>query len=160
MAELAAAAGLSRPTLYESFAGKDDLFAEVVHHLSQQTIERYRVTLRKTGTLRKQLHCFCGDWATHGLELMERHPDAKDLFDLRFAAVQQMYEDFIAFLAEIFSEANHPKNIPVEKILRNLVFSFSGLKQAAKDIKHMKVLVELQVNVFLAMLAPDDVHWT
>ena len=155
MAELAAAAGLSRPTLYEAFLGKDDLFAAVIHNLSQQTIERYRVMLRKPGTVGKQLHLFCGDWATHGLKLMERHPDAKDLFDLRFPAVRQMYEDFIAFLVEVLSQAEHPAKVPVEKIVRNLVFSLLGLKQAAADVAHMESLVKLQVDVFLATLAPQ-----
>ena len=155
MAELAAAAGLSRPTLYETFPSKDDLFAAVIHNLSQQTIERYRVMLQNPGTLGKKLHLFCGDWATHGLKLMERHPDAKDLFDLRFPAVRQMYEDFITFLVEAFSEAEHPAKIPTEKIVRNLVFSLLGLKQAATDVTHMESLVKLQVDVFLATLAPE-----
>ena len=52
MAELAAAAALSRPTLYELFPGKDDLFAAVIDHLSQQTIRRYRDTLPSVKTLR------------------------------------------------------------------------------------------------------------
>ena len=154
MAELAAAAGLSRPTLYETFPSKDDLFAAVIHGLSQRTIERYRVMLRKPGTLGQKLHLFCGDWATHGLKLMERHPDAKDLFDLRFPAVRQMYEDFITFLVEVISEANRQADIPIEKTVRNLVFSMLGLKQAAANVRHMEDLVTLQVDIFLATLAP------
>ncbi len=155
MAELAAAAGLSRPTLYEAFPSKDDLFAAVIQNLSQQTIERYLVMLRKPGTLGRKLHLFCGDWATHGLRLIDRHPDAKDLFDLRFPAVRQMYEDFITFLVEALSEAEHPAKISTEKIVRNLVFSLLGLKQAATDVTHMESLVELQVDIFLATLAPE-----
>ena len=115
MAELAAAAGLSRPTLYETFPSKDDLFAAVIHNLSQQAIERYRVMLRKPGTLGKKLHLFCGDWATHGLKLMERHPDAKDLFDFRFPAVRQMYEDSITFLVEVLSNANCSTSSPIKR---------------------------------------------
>ena len=156
MAELAAAAGLSRPTLYETFPGKDDLFAAVIYNLSEQTLERYRVMLRKPGTLGKKLHLFCGDWATHGLKLIERHPDAKDLFDLKFPAVRQMYEDFINFLVDALSEVEHPAKIPTEKIMRNLVFSLLGLKQAATDVRHMEDLVKLQVNIFLATLALSE----
>ena len=154
MAELAAAAGLSRPTLYETFPSKDDLFAAVIHNLSHQTIERYRVMLAKPGSWESKLHLFCGDWATHGLKLIERHPDAKDLFDLTFPAVRQMYEAFITFLVEVISEASHPIDVPLAKIVRNLVFSLLGLKQAATDVRHMKDLVKLQVDVFLATLAP------
>ncbi len=154
MAELAAAAELSRPTLYELFPGKDDLFAAVIENLSQQTIQRYRDMLPRLETLRTKLHRFCGDWATHGLKLIERHPDAKDLFDLRVPAVRQMYEDFILFLVEVVSNEDDPTKVPVEKVMRNLVFSLCGLKYAARNIKHMETLVELQVEVFLATLIP------
>ncbi len=152
MGELAAAAELSRPTLYELFPGKDDLFAAVIDRLSQQTIQQYCDMLPKLKTLQTKLHHFCGNWATHGLKLIERHPDAKDLFDLRFPAVRQMYEDFIHFLVEIISNEDHSAKIPVEKVVRNLVFSLRGLKDAAKNVKHMETLVELQVDVFLATL--------
>ena len=152
MAELAAAAELSRPTLYELFPGKDDLFAAVIEHLSQQTIGQYRDMLPRLKTLRTKLHHFCGDWATHGLKLIERHPDAKDLFDLRFPAVRQMYEDFILFLVEVITNEDHSTKVPVEKVVRNMVFSLRGLKEAANNVKHMETLCELQVDVFLATL--------
>ena len=152
MAELAAAAELSRPTLYELFPGKDDLFASVIIYLSQQTIQRYRDMLPRLKTLRTKVHHFCGDWATHSLKLIERHPDAKDLFDLRFPAVRQMYEDFILFLVEVISNEDHSTKVPVEKVVRNMVFSLRGLKDAAKNVKHMETLCELQVDVFLATL--------
>lgn len=152
MAELAAAAELSRPTLYELFPGKDDLFAAVIEHLSHQTIRQYRDMLPRLKTLRTKLHHFCGDWATHGLKLIERHPDAKDLFDLRFPAVRQMYEDFILFLVEVITNENHSTRVPIEKVVRNMVFSLRGLKDAARNVKHMETLVELQVDVFLATL--------
>ena len=121
MAELAAAAGLSRPTLYEIFPSKDDLFAAVIHNLSHQTIEQYRVMLSNPGTMETRLHFFCGDWATHGLKLIERHPDAKDLFDFRFPAVRQMFEDFITFLVEVISDMTHQANVPIEDSAKSCV---------------------------------------
>ena len=155
MAELAAAAALSRPTLYELFPGKDDLFAAVIDHLSQQTIRRYRETLPNLKTLRKKLLYFCSDWATHGLKLTEQHPDAKDLFDLRFPAVRQMYEDFILFLVGVLSNDIHlTQKVRLEKVVRNLVFSLLGLLNAAKDVEHMEALVALQVDIFLPSLTP------
>lgn len=64
-----------------------------------------------------------------------------------------MYEDFIHFLIEvILNDEDHSAKIPAEKIVRNLVFSLRGLKDAAKNVKHMETLVELQVDVFLVTL--------
>ena len=154
MAELADAAGLSRPTLYEVFPGKDDLFSAVIHHLSRQTIQQYRDILPKLRTMRTKLQRFCGDWATHGLRLAERHPDAKDLFDFRFSAVKQMYEDFVEFLVEVIRAEQHGAKVPVEKVVRNLVYSLRGLKDAAHNVDHMEELIHLQVDIFLVSLAP------
>ena len=66
MAELAAAAELSRPTLYELFPGKEDLFAAVIDRLSRQTIrhaaqardaaDEATVFLREMGNTRAESH--------------------------------------------------------------------------------------------------------
>ena len=44
--------------------------------------------------------------------------------------------------------------MPVEKVVRNLVFALRGLKGAAKNVTDMEALVVLQVDVFLAVLIP------
>ena len=154
MADLAGAARLSRPTLYELFPGKDELFSAVIHHLSEKTLQGYRDRLPKLRTTRTRLHGFCGDWGTHGFRLSERHPDAKDLFDFGFPAVREMYEDFIQFLVGVISSEPHAAKVPLEKVVRNLVFSLSGLKQAARDVGQMEELIGLQIDIFLASLSP------
>ncbi len=156
MAELAAAAHMSRPTLYEFFPSKDDLFAAVVRHLNDDALHKYREALPKLKTLRAKLHHFCVDWATHGLRLAERHPDAKDLFNLEFPVVREMYEQFIRFLFEVISTETHMDRVPLEKVVRNLVFSLRGLKEAAQNLRQMEELVQLQVDIFLTLLSPSE----
>ena len=156
MAELAAAAQLSRPSLYEIFPGKDDLFDAVVRHLGDEMLQEFREALPKLRTLRTKLHRFCCDWATHGIRLAEHHPDAKDLFNLEFPVVREMYEEFIRFLIEVISTEPHNPRAPLAKVVRNLVFSLRGLKEAARDVSHMEELVQLQVDVFLTTLLPKQ----
>ena len=78
MVDLADAAHVSRPTLYELFPSKELIFAAVIQQLSQSTLDRYRVLTPKLRSLRTKLLRFCGDWGTLGLRLTSRHPDAKD----------------------------------------------------------------------------------
>ncbi len=156
MAELAAAARLSRPSLYELYPGKDELFAAVIRRLNDETLQEFRKASPKLRTVRSKLQRFCGEWATHGLRLMEKHPDAKDLFNLELPVVREMYEDFIKFLVDLISAEPHATRVPVAKLARNLVFSLRGLREAAQSIPEMEDLVHLQVDVFLAMLAPRD----
>ena len=152
MADLAVAAKLSRPSLYELFPGKNEIFAAVVHQLSDQSLQQYRDLLPRLRSLRSKLQRLCCDWGTHGLRLIERHPDAKDLFDLDVPAVREMYEDFAKLLFEVIATEGYTSAIPPEKLVRNLVFSLKGLKDAARDVDDMEQLIVLQVDVFLANL--------
>ena len=154
MADLAMSARISRPTLYELFPGKEELFSAVASYLSRVTLQEYRQTLPRLRSLKTKLHRFCTDWATHGLRLSQLHPDAKDLFNLEFAAVRGMYDDFIGFLIEVISAEPHTSKLPLEKVVYNLVFSFPGLLEAARNVEHMEELVALQVDIFLATIAP------
>ena len=154
VAELADAAELSRPSLYEMFSGKDALFAAVVHRMSNETLQEFRKASPRLRTLRSKLHSFCGELATHGSKLAKQHPDAKDLFDLKFPVVREMYENFILFLIEVISAEPYVSRLPLAKAVRNLVFSFRGLKETARDVEHMEELVKLQVDMFLMTLLP------
>ncbi len=149
MVDLAGAAQVSRPTLYELFPGKEQIFSAVVRSLSQTALQQYREMLPNIQSLKEKLHRFCTDWGTHGLKLVELHPDAKDLFDLAVPAVREMYEDFIHFLIEVISSEKHASPIPVEKLVRNLVYSLRGLEDAAADVRQMDEMIGLQVDVFL-----------
>ena len=116
MVDLAAAARVSRPTLYEIFPGKEIIFAAVVQQLSQKKLDEYRGLVPRLRSLRAKLLRFCGDWGTHGLRLVERHPDAKDLFDLDVPAVRAMYEDFICFLVELIASEQNKSSAYTEPL--------------------------------------------
>jgi len=154
MADLAGAAQLSRPALYILFADKDEIFAAVIRRLNGQMLDELRAALAKLRTLDGKLHRCCEEWGAHGLELMERHPDAKDLFDLALPIVREMYELFVDFVAELLAEpvAASRSKASAREIARNLVYSCRGLKEAAKDSAHLRRLIRLQVDLVLAAL--------
>ena len=140
MADLATAAGLSRPTLYLLFPDKDEIFTTVIRRLNRQMLDRFRSALPKLQTDKRVQYC-CEEWGAHGVEIMEKHGDAKDLFDLAFPVVREMNELFVDFLAELLPEpaARSALNAtPREIAHRNLVYSFRGLKEGAKDSAHLR----------------------
>ena len=152
MAELASAARLSRPALYEVFPSKEELFAEVVRGLNRDAINGFRSQLPKLRSLRAKIQRFCRDWGTHGLKLAERHPDARDLFNMEVPAVREMYEEFIAFLTAVIISDTGLSQQQVEKRTYNLVFSLLGLEAAAHDVPRMEDLIRLQVDMFLGAI--------
>ena len=153
MADLATAAGLSRPTLYLLFPDKDEIFTAVIRRLNRQMLDRFRSALPKLQTDKRVQYC-CEEWGAHGVEIMEKHADAKDLFDLAFPVVREMNELFVDFLAELLPEpaARSALNATPREIARNLVYSFRGLKEGAKDSAHLRRTIRLQVALVLSAL--------
>ncbi len=156
MGDLAGAAHLSRPALYQVFPGKEELFSEVIRELNREAIEGYRRTLPKLRSLKTKLQRFCRDWGTHGLKLVEVHPDARDLFDMKHPAVREMYGEFIAFLVGILVEERGLSEQSAHRVMYNLVFSLSGLEAAARDVAHMEKLIGTQVDIFLRSVESSD----
>ena len=152
MGDLAEAAKLSRPSLYEAFNGKEEVFAAVIRQLNEDALAEMRITLPRHRTLRLKLLYACKEWGTHGLKLIEKHPDAKDLFDFQNPAVREMYEAFVAFLVEVIHSSGYKADLPLNKLVKNLVYSMTGLLNAAGSVQEMEELIEVQVNVFFKNL--------
>ncbi len=154
MGDLAEAAGLSRPALYLVFARKEDIFAAVIERLITEELRRYRKAIAKMKSLDRKLHFCCEQWAGHGYDLTEAHPDARDVFHLGFAPVKRMYDELVAFLADLMREevaASRLKAQP-EELARVLIFAMRGLKDTAEDGRHMRRMIAIEVDAVLGAL--------
>lgn len=154
MGDVAAAAKVSRPTLYDAFPGKEEMFAAAVYEMDARSYAEMRAALPRHRTLEAKLRYVCKKWGAHGFDITAVHPDAKDLFDLRFAAVRAMYERFCAFVAGLIQEAVTQAAVQptASELARTLVFSMRGLEEAAADGADMRRLIDLQVSFLLALL--------
>ena len=154
MNDVAEEARISRPALYLVFPRKEDIFAAVTERLIRDKLEQYRQALPKMRNLKQRLHFCCEQWAGIGYDMTKAHPDAKDMFNLDFAPVRQMYASLESFWADLLRDAvsaSRLKTTP-EELARLLIFSMRGLKDIAEDATHMRRLIALQVDVVLGSL--------
>ncbi len=154
MNDVAEEARISRPALYLVFPRKEDIFAAVTERLIQDKLKQYRHALPKMRTLKQKLHFCCEQWAGVGYDMTKAHPDAKDVFNLGFTPVREMYAALEHFWADLLREAvvgSKLKTTP-DELARLLIFSMRGLKDIAEDGAHMRRLIALQVDVVLAAL--------
>ncbi len=154
MGDIAEAAGISRPALYLVFPRKDDIFAAVIGRLRDDSLREFRAALPDLPRLEQKLHFCCEKWGEHGYKLTLARPDARDLFDLSFVPVQEMYAAFEAFLAEILTEPvsrSTLKSTP-EELAHVLAFAMRGFKETAREWPHMRQMIALQVDLIIAAL--------
>ena len=154
MNDVAEEAGISRPALYLVFPHKDQIFTAVIQNLIHDELKKYREALPRLKTLNRKLHFCCEQWAGHGYDLTKAHPDAKDVFNLAFPPVREMYAELEAFLADLLREAvvaSKAKTTP-EELAGILIFGMRGFKDVAEDGSHMRRLIALQVDAVLALV--------
>lgn len=154
MGDVAEKAGISRPALYLVFPNKEDIFTAVIARLIADSLQQYRAALPRLRSLDRKLHYCCEQWAGHGYDLAQMHPDAKDVFNLAFAPVRKMYAELESFLAELLRDAvaaSKLKTTP-EELARILIFGMRGFKDIAADAADMRRLIALQVDVVLASI--------
>ncbi len=154
MGDVADAAKLSRPALYVLFPKKEDIFAAVVKDMNDRKLAELRASMKNLRSFERRLHHCCEEWGAHGMELMEVHPDARDLFDLFRPAVQAIYDEFIRVLTELLSEGMVGSKLKVRpsQLARNLTFAMRGFKEAAIDGAEMRKMIALEVDTVLAAI--------
>jgi AcrR family transcriptional regulator len=158
MGDIAERVGISRPALYLLFANKEEAFAAVIRRLNDDQLAAIRAALPGLPTLHAKVLFACETWGAHGVDLMTAHPDAKDLFDLSFAPVQEIYLKFQTLLAELLEgpAAGSALNAKPAQLARVVTFAMRGFRETASNGRDMRRLIALQVSLLLAALGVDD----
>jgi AcrR family transcriptional regulator len=110
MSDVAAAAGLSRPTLYRSFSTKEELFLGVVSRLHHDAHARYTAVAHGDGDLATRLAAMATAKLTAHIDVARSSPHGADLLDLdqRIAGdlAAAASSDFTKLVVEILKEAD------------------------------------------------------
>ncbi len=150
MADIAKAAGMSRPALYLQFPDKEAIFNRVIENMDAQALAKIRTAIAGIAPLDEKLLHACTSWGMHGVELAAAFPDAADLFDLRFPAVRQVYTNFQALVVEILQTniKTWPMRVSPEDYALTLTYGMRGLRDAAQDVQDMRRLIQVHVAVY------------
>lgn len=130
MGDIAAAAGIARPTLYLSFPQKQDIFGAVIDLLVAQKLAQLAEELPQQPDLGARLRHACLSWGMAGYDLVQANPDAKDLFDLSFAPVREGHARFADMLSALLDKGGcHTPQATAQMISA----AIKGFKAVATD---------------------------
>ncbi len=157
MRDIAQAAGLTRPTLYQSFADKEVLFRAVVEAMAIEMFSTIREGLADRFGLEAKLRFACETWGAGEFELVLANPDAKDMFDLCFDPVKEIYAEFEEILAGILREPLSQTDLAIEaeELAHIIVFSIKGFKDTARSGADMRRLIAAQTAIIAAAITPS-----
>ncbi len=154
MGDIAKAAGLTRPTLYQSFADKNAVFAAVMAVMAAEMFGKLRGGLDDHADLEAKLRYACDVWGVGGLEVLLAHPNAEDMFDLSYEPVQKIYAEFERVVAEVLREPLQESGLAVsaEELAHVISFGIKGFKSVTRDAASLRRMIEVQVGVVVAAL--------
>lgn len=157
MADIAQASGLTRPTLYLTFPDKESVFQAVVEATVEEKIAQIRTGISDLPTVEEKLLYACNAWAVEGYELMQAHPDARDMFDLGFKAVCTGYQVFENQLVDILRIAvdRSALDLSPESIARSIVYALKGFKDIATDSADLRTLIATHLAIVGAALVKE-----
>jgi AcrR family transcriptional regulator len=149
MADIAQASGLTRPTLYLAFPDKETVFQAVVAAMIEQKLLQIRTAISDLRRVDERLLYACNAWAAEGYELIQAHPDARDMFDLGFKSVCAGYLAFEQLLAEILGDAVERSALDLSPtaLARSIVYALKGFKDIATDSADLRTLIATHVAV-------------
>lgn len=156
MADIAQAAGLTRPTLYLTFPDKESVFQAVVEAMIEEKMTQIRTGISDLPTVDRKLLYACNAWAAEGYELVQAHPDARDMFDLGFKSVCAAYQAFEDLIAGILRDAvdRSALDLSPAKLARSIVYALKGFKDVATSSADLRTLIATHVAVVSAALSP------
>ena len=156
MADLASAAGLSRPALYLIYPGKAEVFEAVIDWFVERTLIEIQATLDATWPLERQLQHVAELAVARGYDILKSNPDAADLMspERHGPALQASFERLQQLLADLLRApvARARLGTTPGDLAHMLMAAMKGFKIAAKDGEDLRRLIATQIRVTVAAL--------
>lgn len=148
MGELAKAAGLSRPSLYNSFSSKEAVFEAVMRDHTTRTLATLREDLEGIEGTAARLTLAFEAWVVAGYELVSASPDAADLVECANGFAAEAFADTIAAFEALLTEVLEPHREALlargqdpAGLARLLGLSAKGLKLGASSVDELRELL-------------------
>jgi AcrR family transcriptional regulator len=154
MRDIAEAAKISRPALYQVYKNKEKVYEALMDSITSEMFASIRDELLNQRSLEDKINFAVATWAVAGFRMLRGNSNVKDMSNLELPPVRQMYDDMQKLVIEIL-----PKQKPQAKpspsnsdYARALIFSTRGLKDTAKSEADLRNLIRIQVSQLIAVL--------
>jgi len=152
MGDIAKAAGISRPSLYLLFPGKEQVFAAATLFLAKQRLEEIKAAVSSCEGVEKKLTLACEMLLVNVYELQRAAPDARDMDDLAFPVVREIYAMFVDFFSIILVKGGVIGPAPAVEIARVMLYGARGLRNVAQSSGEFGRMIRLHTALLCGSL--------
>jgi len=159
MADLAGAAGMSRPALYLVYPSKEVIFTAVLARVFAEVLGEIRQGLGHFVAPRDKLTFAVEVWCVHPFELIQASPDARDVLESGYEFATEVTTraaaDFVGILADILDPlvqkqaAVHLSAVEIAELLAN---ALPGFKQSSNNAAQLRQTIADLLTLVLASL--------
>jgi AcrR family transcriptional regulator len=157
MDDIAREVGISRPALYLSFSGKEDLLRAVVEVGQDDMLREIQAGLSAHASLEAQLLHVFEVWSVRPFEMVARSPAASELMGGSFDFAKDVFERGAERLAKVIADTiraavgkPRAQQSAPEVVARIMIAAAHGFKSAARDAQDLRDLVRDLVRLVVA----------
>ncbi|MEM9017908.1 MAG: TetR/AcrR family transcriptional regulator, partial [Verrucomicrobiota bacterium] len=145
LGDIANEAGVSRPTVYQAFPNKEEIFKALIEVYQEESLERIQQLRDKKSSARGKIEEAVEIWIIETFEILHSSPEAREMLDCTFGfAAETTDAGYVAFESEITTFLDEEKfsgRLSNRELAHFLVVSMRGFKGQAEDVAELRKLI-------------------
>lgn len=156
--DIADRARVSRQTIYNLFANKDEIYRAAIEYLGEQWRAKARRRLAKAETLPEKLDVLFAVFTIDAFKFSRTNPDAHDMFIEAHVVAGDVLQRFFSANRDVIAGELAPysaklkkKGLTVQQFADQIETACRGYKRDARSLKHLRELLEVQKRIVLTI---------
>ena len=152
--EVAKASGVSRPTVYQSFANKDEVFLGILEDFNRVSFEKIERVLEEGGSFVEMAGGIFQIWTIEPYVMLSQSEEAAEFVNCKFPFAQEAFDAAYAQIERYLEQALEKSGVSLSGIgmstsqLAHLLTStMRGLKSSAKNREDLESMVGQWLSV-------------
>ena len=154
LADIAKEVGVSRPTLYQLFPNKQEIFNALIVDWQESSLARIEEKLNRDSPAAVQLKTAIDIWIIEPFEMIQASPRAADFQDATFSFAEETidagYTKFESVIRSILESESLEVPISTPALAHLIVVSLRGFKTQVKEVKELRKLIRNLIALALS----------